>query len=265
MLLFLALFVPGAVCSEWNVTYHQQHICALKGSSVVIPCSFYYPKDLQVKKVMWGHERSNIIDGPFIFESEMNETDTRFKYTGDKQHNCSFKIQDIEHNDTGKYAFRFITDTEKGKWTGKVGSTLEVVDLNVSVTKPNVNDRTKEGDSVNLTCINGCDGDHLSSAFTWFKNREPINEGPVLYLSNMSSTDSGNYSCSLKTHTGTASRVINIHVEFELKVSSFSHTCPCFLGRRDANRQMKEMKQKENGALVLFFRVLHICITSNLF
>uniref|UniRef100_A0A7N8YKY5 Ig-like domain-containing protein n=1 Tax=Mastacembelus armatus TaxID=205130 RepID=A0A7N8YKY5_9TELE len=31
----------------------------------------------------------------------------------------------------------------------------------------------KEGDSVNLTCINRCDGDGLSSAFLWFKNEEP--------------------------------------------------------------------------------------------
>ncbi|XP_030262345.1 B-cell receptor CD22-like [Sparus aurata] len=90
------------------------------------------------------------------------------------------------------------------------------------MTRPLENRATKEGDSVNLTCINGCDGDHLSSAFTWFKNGKPTNEGPVLYLSNMSSTDSGNYSCSLKTHTGTASRVINIHVEYGPKNTSVS-------------------------------------------
>ena len=121
-----ALFVSGAVCSEWNVEYHQQHICAVKGSSVVIPCSFYYPENLQVKKVMWGHEKSNIFDGPFIFESEMNETASRFQYIGDKEHNCSFKIHDVEKNDAGKYAFRFMTN-DKSSYTGTAGSTLKVI------------------------------------------------------------------------------------------------------------------------------------------
>lgn len=83
------------------------------------------------------------------------------------------------------------------------------------MTKPDGNGTIKEGDSVTLTCINGCDGGNLSSVFTWFKNGELINEGPVLYLSNMSSTNSGNYTCSLKTHTGTTSGVINIDVECE--------------------------------------------------
>ncbi|KAM8723151.1 platelet endothelial cell adhesion molecule-like [Acanthopagrus schlegelii] len=38
----------------------------------------------------------------------------------------------------------------------------------------------------------------------------------------MNPTDSGNYSCSLKTHTGTASRVININVEYAPKNTSVS-------------------------------------------
>ena len=118
-------FVSGAVCSEWNVEYHQQHICAVKGSSVVIPCSFYYPKNQHVKRVMWGHERSNIFNGPFIFDSKMNETASRFNYIGDVQHNCSFKIHDVEHNDTGKYTFR--SETEQDKFTGRDGSTLKVI------------------------------------------------------------------------------------------------------------------------------------------
>ncbi|XP_051244876.1 B-cell receptor CD22 isoform X7 [Dicentrarchus labrax] len=92
--------------------------------------------------------------------------------------------------------------------------------LNISMTKPNVNGTVKEGDSINLTCINSCDD--LSSAFTWFKSGEPFSEGPVLYLSNMSSTNSGNYTCSLKTHTGTTSGVINIDVEYGPKNTSVS-------------------------------------------
>ncbi|XP_031168257.1 B-cell receptor CD22-like isoform X2 [Sander lucioperca] len=117
---------------------------------------------------------------------------------------------------------KFTTNSKEGKWTGTDGSTLKVVDLSISVTKPNGNRTTKEGDSVNMTCRNSCDGDNLLSTFTWFKNGEPITEGPTLYLSNMSYTNSGNYTCSLKTHTGTTSGVIHIDVEYGPKNTSVS-------------------------------------------
>ncbi|XP_051797204.1 B-cell receptor CD22-like [Acanthochromis polyacanthus] len=64
-----------------------------------------------------------------------------------------------------------------------------------------------------MTCVNSCDGGNISSVFTWFKDGESINEGPVLYLTNISSTNSGNYMCSLKVHRGATSRVIHIDVE----------------------------------------------------
>ncbi|XP_032394119.1 B-cell receptor CD22 isoform X1 [Etheostoma spectabile] len=218
----MLLFLSSALCSQWEVNYHQQHICAVKDSSVVIPCSFYYPDNQRVQSTAWGHEKYDIFNGPFNFDSKLNETKKRFQYIGDTNHNCSLKINQVEHNDTGKHTFRFTTNDKEGKWTGKDGSTLKVVDLSISVTKPNGNRTIKEGDSVNLTCRNGCDGDNLLSAFTWFKNGEPITEGPTLYLSNMSSTNSGNYTCSLKRHTAASSGVIHIDVEYSPKNTSVS-------------------------------------------
>ncbi|XP_022608364.1 B-cell receptor CD22-like [Seriola dumerili] len=108
------------------------------------------------------------------------------------------------------------------KWTGIGGSKLDIVDLKTLVTKTNGNGTMKEGDSVNLTCINSCNGGDLSSAFTWFKNGKAISEGRALYLSNISSTTSGNYTCSITTHKGTSSEVININVEHGPKNTSGS-------------------------------------------
>ncbi|XP_039682042.1 carcinoembryonic antigen-related cell adhesion molecule 6-like isoform X3 [Perca fluviatilis] len=218
----MPLFLAGVLCNTWEVVYHQRRICAVKGSSAVIPCSFYYPKNLRVKRVMWVQVKSHPFRTLFISDRKMKQVTTRFQYFGDKHHNCSLKIHQVEHNDTGKYTFRFTTNSKGGKWTGRVGSTLKVVDLSISVTKPNGNGTTKEGKSVNLTCRNICDGSKLLSAFTWFKNGEPITEGPTLYLSNMSSTNSGNYTCSLKTHTGTTSGVIHIDVKYGPKNTSVS-------------------------------------------
>uniref|UniRef100_A0A4W6G3S8 B-cell receptor CD22 n=1 Tax=Lates calcarifer TaxID=8187 RepID=A0A4W6G3S8_LATCA len=215
-------FVSGVLCENWKVEYQPQHICTVKGLYVVIGCSFYYPEGQRVQTVKWGHERNHIYDGPFIYDSESVNTSSRFQYIGDKVHNCSLKIHQVQHHDAGKYAFRFITQSTNGQWTGKEGPKLQIVDLRAVVTKTNDNRTMMEGDSVNLTCINSCDGDDLSSAFTWFKDGEPINEGPVLYLSNISFINSGNYTCSLTTHEGTTSGVINIDVEYGPKDTSVS-------------------------------------------
>ncbi|KAM3597714.1 uncharacterized protein V6R79_008474 [Siganus canaliculatus] len=97
---------------------------------------------------------------------------------------------------------------------------LFLSDLNVTLIQPNGRGVIMEGDSVGLSCTNSCDGDQRSSAFTWSHNRDPVSEGPVLYLSNVSSTNSGNYTCSLKTHTGATSAVLNIDVEYGPKNTS---------------------------------------------
>ncbi|XP_071329688.1 cell surface A33 antigen-like isoform X2 [Trachinotus anak] len=222
----MLLLLSGVLCTKWKVDYQQQNICAVKGSSVVIPCSFHYPGNMQVQSVMWAHTRNNLFDGPFIFNSYSVNKSTRFQYIGDKNHNCSLKIDQVEHNDAGEYGFRFTTNSATGKWSGKDGPRLEIVDLLAVATQTNGNRTMKEGDSVNLTCINRCDGGNLSSAFTWFKNGQTIREGPVLDLSKISSTNSGNYTCSLTAHNGTTSTAISINVESHSLNSTFTRDTP---------------------------------------
>uniref|UniRef100_A0A3B4UEK2 Ig-like domain-containing protein n=1 Tax=Seriola dumerili TaxID=41447 RepID=A0A3B4UEK2_SERDU len=210
-------FISGILCKEWKVDYQLKNICAVKGSSVVIPCSFDHPYNKKVQSVMWGHERNNFYEGPFIFNSKSVDNTSRFQYIGDTINNCSFRVDQVEHNDTGKYVFRFEMNLPDDKWTGIGGSKLDIVGKFVLflkqnrvtlVTKTNGNGTMKEGDSVNLTCINSCNGGDLSSAFTWFKNGKAISEGRALYLSNISSTTSGNYTCSITTHKGTSSETL---------------------------------------------------------
>lgn len=103
---------------------------------------------------------------------------------------------------------------------------VALVDLKVLMTKTNGNGAIKEDDSVNLTCLNGCDSGGFSSTFTWLKNGEPMKEGPILHLSNISSSDSGNYSCSLKAHRKPTSGVVIIDVEckYWTKDQCFTHS-----------------------------------------
>ncbi|CAK6963023.1 carcinoembryonic antigen-related cell adhesion molecule 6-like [Scomber scombrus] len=217
----MLLLLPDILCNILKVEYQQQHICAVKGSSAVIQCSFHHTDNL-VKKVQWGHETNNSSKGHSNFNIKYINTSSRFLYIGDKNRNCSLKIHQVNHDDKGLYATRFITSNKRGTWPVRIGPMLKVVDLNILMTNPHGNEAVKEGESANLTCINSCDGLNVTSAFTWFKNGEPIKEGPVLNLRNMSSSSSGNYTCSLKTNTGTTSGVKNIDVEYSPKNTSVS-------------------------------------------
>ncbi|XP_034567711.1 sialic acid-binding Ig-like lectin 14 [Notolabrus celidotus] len=220
--IIIPMFLAGVPCKTTStflplkVEYQQQQICAVKGSSVVFPCSFNYTGPEGVKNIMWGHGKSK----RFVSEINSREVTSRFKYIGDRHHNCSLQIDQVEQNDSGKYSVRIFLGRGKGFGPREGRPTLEVVDLNISINKPNGGGKTKEDDSVNLTCISACDGSNTSSTFTWFKDGELLNEGSVLHLSNMSITNSGNYTCSLKTQPGTASRVINIDVEHVPKNTS---------------------------------------------
>ncbi|XP_041853486.1 B-cell receptor CD22-like [Melanotaenia boesemani] len=215
--LMLILLVVEGVLSSWGVQYQQQHYCAVKGSSVVMLCSFTYPDINTVQSVKWGRGNSAVYSGPFIYDSESNYTSLRYQYIGDKKRNCSFKILQVEPNDAGKFTFRFITN--KNKWTGRHGPKLRVVDLNIS---SNGAESVKEGDAVSLTCTNSCNDDQFSSALTWFRNGHFLKEGPELYLGSLSTTDSGKYTCSLKVHPGTTSKVMQIDVEYSPKNTSVS-------------------------------------------
>lgn len=75
---------------------------------------------------MWVHERNDLFKGPFLYDSNNLISNSRFQYNGDKKKNCSFTIGHIGSNDSGKYAFRFVTDNPTGKFTGISGSTLQV-------------------------------------------------------------------------------------------------------------------------------------------
>ncbi|KAF6732517.1 B-cell receptor CD22 [Oryzias melastigma] len=205
----LVLLFLGGAFSSWMVEYPQKETCALKGSSVILPCYYDYPESLVVEGVKWGH-KENFFDGPFIYDSELNQTWSRFTYSGDKNHNCSLRIDQVEDGDAGKFAFRFITNSDDGKFTGEEGTMLKIGDLRISLVKPKENDVIKEGNSASLTCTSSCDGGE-PSPFIWLKDGEVVHNGSVLSLTDMSSTHSGNYCC---TYNGATSGGIRIDVEF---------------------------------------------------
>lgn len=120
-------FVSGGLCRDWSVVYTEQRVCAVRNTTAVFRCSFTYPAGYTVKEVKWAHgESDNFFHGPFIFDSEINNSSTKFQYIGNKTSNCSLKIHQVEQTDAGHYAFRFITNIPTGKFTGLNGPELQV-------------------------------------------------------------------------------------------------------------------------------------------
>uniref|UniRef100_A0A3Q3AB48 Ig-like domain-containing protein n=2 Tax=Kryptolebias marmoratus TaxID=37003 RepID=A0A3Q3AB48_KRYMA len=202
--MFPLLFLGGVLSNMCKVKFEQQHICAVRGSSVVILCSFYNSDRKTLNRFSWGHVKPNQTKARLISGSKFRKVVEQFEFVGDGDQNCSLKIQQVEPKYAGKYFLRVANS--KTRCINR-SLMLIVVDLKILLFSSNEDGTIKEGDSVTLSCTNSCDGDNPSSVFTWFKNGEPINEGKVLDFRNISFANSGNYSCSLKTQRGTTSGI----------------------------------------------------------
>ncbi|XP_056128086.1 B-cell receptor CD22-like [Rhinichthys klamathensis goyatoka] len=196
-LVFL-LMIHG-VCSQWGgwgVSYSPSHICALKDSTVIMRCTYTYPTGYQIMKVFWT--KTLVIDhGEFPDLSNDPEYSQRLQYLGDKQQNCTVRLSHVTLKDSHMYYFRFITD--KDKWTGYPGVTLNVTDLQVESPE-----RVTEGDSVSLTCKSSCALTDRAT-FIWYRNSQPLTErrdrNNELLLQSVRREDSGRYSCAVDGHT----------------------------------------------------------------
>ncbi|XP_049325586.1 sialoadhesin-like [Astyanax mexicanus] len=125
-LLFL-IFISGVGAQYgWGVTYRPESICALKGSTVIMGCTYSYPEGHIVKTAFWTKSLppAKGIEPPDL----LNDTEyrDRVQYLRDKHNDCRLSLRDVRENDQSKYYFRFITDKEGGKYTGTDGVNLSV-------------------------------------------------------------------------------------------------------------------------------------------
>ncbi|XP_072565407.1 sialic acid-binding Ig-like lectin 12, partial [Paramormyrops kingsleyae] len=128
------LVLPGVMSHKWAVWYPENPVCAVRGSTVVIPCGYDYPKNYPesytVETFMWCHNHNDCIDTQYVCHNNNINVSSQYKdraeCLGDKEKNCALQITDITDTDAGVYRFRLITNKADGKWTGKDGVTLKV-------------------------------------------------------------------------------------------------------------------------------------------
>ncbi|CAB1415799.1 unnamed protein product [Pleuronectes platessa] len=201
----LLLTVTVVQCENgWDVSYTSTEICAVRGSTVDITCTYTYPStvnnhDTTVQETFW-----------FIKESNGIHVDLRTdpEYSGRVENlcgnnTCTLRISNLRESDSAVYKFRFTTNQPTGSLTGSAGVTLSVTDLHVQVS------RSVQYNSYNLAelrCQSSCRlPDHLNYVWT-----DPEYSGRVenlcgnntctLRISNLTESDSAVYKFRFTTN-----------------------------------------------------------------
>ena len=112
---------------DWGVTYSSTEICASKGSTVEINCTYTYPSRIdgvntEVKETFWFTKLSG--NQPVDLRTDSDYQD-RVEYSCSEK-SCTLRITDLRESDSAEYKFRFITNQPDGRYTGSPGVTLTV-------------------------------------------------------------------------------------------------------------------------------------------
>ncbi|XP_036416962.1 sialoadhesin-like [Colossoma macropomum] len=171
----------------WGVTYTPERVCALKGSSVDLSCS-YNPGGHTVTKSVWFIKEQAGAE-PVDLQKDA-KYQGRVQYRQSVQNDCSMRITHLRESDTQTYRFRFYTDGSQ--YTGKAGVTLSVTGLQVTVSNTHMGKQ--------LMCSSTCTLPNKPT-YIWYRNGKPIDNwysnGLYLYVSSM---DAGSYSCAVRGH-----------------------------------------------------------------
>ncbi|XP_076583700.1 B-cell receptor CD22-like [Chaetodon auriga] len=174
--------------NDWGVTYPSNQICALKGSTVEIHSTYRYPSRIN-DRITTVEETFWFTKGQDTFGSDL-ATDSQ--YTGRvayhlQDNKCTLRITDLSESDSAVYKFRFLTNQERGKYTGLAGVTLSVTDLKVQVEQSSTQSEMKCHSSCNVA-DNG--------SYVWYNNGQKMDENTS--SRKVSVNDKGNYSCAVQ-------------------------------------------------------------------
>ncbi|XP_051802059.1 carcinoembryonic antigen-related cell adhesion molecule 5-like isoform X2 [Acanthochromis polyacanthus] len=227
------------VKDSWDVTYSSTQICAFKGSTVKMYCSYTYPLGRSVNETFWFSNRK---DDEYVRLKDDPQYAGRVEYD---QKRCSLTIRNLTESDSAEYKFRFITDPQE-QYMGSPGVTLSVKDpqLQVHVSR-SVNQFSTWTE---LTCQSSCQRSDNSS-FNWYNNSLKVQEGKrYLYLQTFGPSDS--YYCAVqgqerfRSHAVYAPKLPSVSVSPSAEIvegSSVNLTCSS-----DANPAANYSWYKEN-------------------
>ncbi|XP_076118425.1 sialoadhesin-like isoform X2 [Alosa pseudoharengus] len=222
VVVFLVLTISQAVLSNmggscWSTALHSNtDICAVRGSSVVISCSFKNYCNLTISKIYWGITTQ---EGKTPTDLKLNAAyQGRVQYFWKNDTNCTMKIQNVKKEDSSSYRPIFETENANQTREGKFEINLTVTDLTVTVPQLVI-----EGHAVNLSCKSACN-EMDKHKVLWRKNGQVVT-GKQRYrheleLLSVTIEDEGDYTCALNGYNKTASTPVKLNVMFSPKNTS---------------------------------------------
>ncbi|KAK6300875.1 hypothetical protein J4Q44_G00289730 [Coregonus suidteri] len=136
------------------------------------------------------------------YVSLSNDPDYKGRVTYHRDTNGNtLTITDLRESDSATYKFRFITDQNRGKYSGYPGVTLSVTDLQVKVTPYSQTTTWKT-----LTCSTTSCPLTGNPTYTWYKNGQKVEQDSSVLYVNFNTADS--YSCTVKYHEGLSSPAV---------------------------------------------------------
>ncbi|XP_026040597.1 myeloid cell surface antigen CD33-like isoform X1 [Astatotilapia calliptera] len=222
MILWSFVFLLAGAVAQ-TVVYPFTSTCAVRGSTVTLPCTFTPRKSfsdgqrevpLKIVRVRWCKNHA-ICQGstPSVYDSNSANIDPRYQYLGDKKTNCTLQIRDVQQRDKGSFRFRMEADHPEGHFTNQTGVNVTVVDSSkMRIISSSDDKKLSRGENVTLLCASVCTFHQLE--VTWFKDGHALSDtGPSLHLSPLTAEDSGNYTCALKKNMKTLSEPYSLQVE----------------------------------------------------
>uniref|UniRef100_A0A667WKD9 B-cell receptor CD22 n=1 Tax=Myripristis murdjan TaxID=586833 RepID=A0A667WKD9_9TELE len=229
---FLHIHLQGKMVQAqygWGATYTPTEICALKGSTVEMQCSYTYPNSgnyhvTRVEQALWFSKEDK---EPVDLRSD-SEYEGRVEYHGNDLYYSSYKsysrlrISDLRESDSAVYKFRFITSQPEGRYTGEPGVSLTVTDApKVPSVLVSPSGEIVEDSSVTLTCSSDA---NPAATYTWYKENQTLLQLPdgSYHFTSISSEDTGTYHCQSENQYGQNSTSYFIDVQYPPKVPSVS-------------------------------------------
>ncbi|XP_060918653.1 B-cell receptor CD22-like isoform X2 [Labrus mixtus] len=172
----------------WGVTHSSAQICAVKGSTVEIPCTYTYPSRLNEDdntdvETFWYTKKN---DNQFVDVKTDPDYSGRVEYLF-HENVCTLRIKNLRERDSAVYKFMFTTNQPGGSLTGGEGVTLSITDLQVQV-------ETKRNQA-ELKCYSSCNvADNPS--YVWYRNEKEMTAETSSIR--VSLYDHDKYSCSVK-------------------------------------------------------------------
>ncbi|XP_065810961.1 fasciclin-2-like [Labrus bergylta] len=172
---------------SWRVTYSSLQICAYKGSTVEMNCTFTYPERTKgdvnsLQKTFWFRGGG----GTYKDVETDSEYSGRVKNICD-ENKCTLRITNLRETDSTVYWFGFITN--KDSYHGRPGVTLSVTDFQVKVSRPH--------GALLFQCLSGLSS---QTSYIWFRNGQKFKHSTSSYYSPEQLLQTDSYSCALSGH-----------------------------------------------------------------